>query len=168
MSSLLIDTCVFEYLDFLFEEEYATPRPDYSFHGGYTHYARASAVMLYSLDIPLVFTNSIFHETRYRIQEFFSTLSTFHETANALYSSSQGYLIEAVIYLHSYHSTVQLISNTFSHCGGVKGPVVIKLDPINTSAPSQARALIISNSFEQNTGVFSGAALALFSSVRST
>ena len=58
--SLTVDSSIFEYLDYLFNDTYATPRPDYTTYGTFSHFSRASALHLYSLRIPLIIMNSTF------------------------------------------------------------------------------------------------------------
>ena len=81
---------------------------------------------------------------------------------------SQGFLIEAVIYIYAHASSIQLLDNTFSHCGGAKGPVIIELAQTTPSTQPHPRTFILHNTFEYNTGIFSASALALFSSVGTT
>ena len=55
-----------------------------------------------------------------------------------------------------------MLHNTVSHCGGTKGPVVIDID-LSLGLTPTPDVFVFSNSFDNNSGIFSGGALALFS-----
>ncbi len=128
----------------------------------YSHFVKASALLLWGAVFPVRLWNCSFTDNRFNVGELLNT----NTTADALpegapYESREGVLQEGVVCLHEMEGYVELLSNNFTHNGGTKGPVVIAL-----SAPT-ALAVIKGNRFSFNTGILSAAALSLFSQTSS-
>ena len=88
----------FTHLDALFADEARGLRMDFNF-ASYSHYFRASALLLYKTDFPLVLFNCTLQENRLGIKELLNTALNETVPSGAPYLSRSGILIESVVYL---------------------------------------------------------------------
>ena len=126
-SVLNLSQSSFSNLDALFADEERGLRMDFNF-ASYSHYIRASALLLYKTDFPLVLFNCSLQENRLGIKELLNTALNETVPSGAPYLSRSGILIESVVYLFRIRASAQLVSNYISHNGGTKGPIVIELE----------------------------------------
>ena len=71
-SQILIEESSFSHLDFLFDDGQDGLRLQFDY-SSYSHYIRASVLLLYKTDIPVTLFNSTFQENRFNIGELLNT-----------------------------------------------------------------------------------------------
>ena len=91
-SQIWIEESSFSQLDFLFDDDQDGLRLQFDY-SSYSHYIRASVLLLYKTDIPVTLFNSTFQENRFNIGELLNTTQTATIPSGAPYSSRSGVMI---------------------------------------------------------------------------
>lgn len=124
-SSLTVEGSSFSQLNFAFDDTDSDLRYDFAFPD-YTHFLKASALLLYKLDFPVIVYNSSFSSNHFQLKRLLVAEPPKPATLkSALFSSRSGLLVESIIYSYLGQASFQLLNNSFTLNGGSHGPVGI-------------------------------------------